>query len=69
MADLHVTVEAIQGNDAVLKNGTVELRLPLQYLPSGVRLGEAIILKTAPAAEVQQDQYENMRRLLEELIN
>jgi hypothetical protein len=55
---------------AVLSNETIgEFRWPIKNLPENIKPGEMIQLKVVTSKVEEEEKYERMRRLLEELIN
>lgn len=55
---------------AVLINETAgEFRWPIKNLPDNVRIGDSVQLAVRTAKAEDDEKYERMRKLLEELIN
>lgn len=46
-----------------------EIRWPIKYLPETTRIGEPIMVCAFTEQQQKDQQYDKMRRLLEELIN
>lgn len=80
---LHVKLERFEDGAAVLRNeATGDFRWPVSNLPVGIKAGDSLTLAIAGVVSTQavatpvatqtneqEDKYESMRRLLEELIN
>lgn len=63
-------LERFEGAFAILSNETLgEFRWPAQNLPENIKIGEIVQLKIVTSKMEEEEKYERMRRLLEELIN
>lgn len=55
---------------AVLSNEMLgEFRWPIKNLPENIKIGDVVELKAVTSKIEEEEKYERMRRLLEELIN
>lgn len=67
---IQATLERFEDKFAVLKNETYgEFRWPVKNLPEDLQIGETILIKISTQKLEQEEKFEQMRRLLEELIN
>lgn len=63
-------LERFEGAFAILRNETLgEFRWPVANLPAALKVGETVTLKIITSKQEEEEKYERMRRLLEELIN
>lgn len=70
MHELTAKLERFEGAFAILSNETLgEFRWPVQNLPENIKIGETVQLKMITSKIEEEEKYERMRRLLEELIN
>lgn len=69
MVSIQAVVISILEGIAVLKNGSDEFHWPLKYLPANIKTGDEIVFRAATKEVVEKDQYGQMRKLLEEMIN
>lgn len=67
---LTAKLERFEGTLAVLSHEMlVEFRWPIKNLPENIKPGEMVQFKVVTSKTEEEEQYERMRRLLEELIN
>lgn len=64
------TLSRFEERFAVLSNETLgEFRWPIKNLPENLTAGDTVQLKVVTSKVEEEEKYERMRRLLEELIN
>lgn len=67
---LNATLNRFEERFAVLHNESIgEFRWPIKNLPENVKIGDTVVLKVSTQNSENEEKYENMRKLLEELIN
>lgn len=67
---LTAKLERFEERFAVLSNETLgEFRWPIKNLPENLTAGDMVQLKVVTSKTEEEEKYERMRRLLEELIN
>lgn len=68
-----VTYEGLEGDLAILilKNGAKqeEIRIPKTLIPKELSEGSKFTLKMLPNEEANSNEYESLRKLLQDLIN
>ena len=67
---LHAKVERFEDRYAVLRHEALgEFKWPLSHFPERVNVGETVVLNISTERATAENKEEEMRRLLEELIN
>lgn len=69
-SQLIALIERFDGPYAVLRNEALgEVRWPVSSLPADAKIGDSVNVKVSTSKHEEAEQFSNMRRLLEELIN
>lgn len=67
---LTAKLERFEAIFAVLSHEMLgEFRWPIKNLPENIKVGDVVELKAITSKIEEEEKYERMRRLLEELIN
>lgn len=67
---LHAKFIRFEEQFAVLQHEALgEFKWPIKNLPDDVKIGDTVSIKISSPGAEKEEQYERMRKLLEELIN